>query len=97
VSNPPYLAEAEVPGLPVEVRDWEPEEALVSGPTGLEAIASVLAGAPAWLSARGSVVVELAPHQAGAAMALACSAGLAEVAVHDDLVGRARVLTARAH
>jgi release factor glutamine methyltransferase len=96
VSNPPYIAEAEVPGLPVVVREWEPKEALVSGPTGLEAIAHVLAGARAWLSAPGSVVVELAPHLADAAMAVARSAGLVEVAVHDDLVGRPRVLVARA-
>jgi release factor glutamine methyltransferase len=95
VSNPPYIAEAEVPRLPVAVRDWEPRGALVSGPTGLEAITEILAGAAAWLSAPGSVVVELAPHLAGAAMALARSSGLAEVAVHDDLAGRPRVLAAR--
>jgi release factor glutamine methyltransferase len=96
VSNPPYVSEAEVPGLPVEVRDWEPKEALVSGPTGLEAIAEVLAGASGWMSAAGSVVVELAPHLAGAATSLARAAGLAEVAVHDDLTGRPRILAARA-
>ena len=76
VSNPPYIAEAEVPRLPVEVRDWEPTGALVSGPTGLEAIAEILAGAAGWLSEGGSVVVELAPHLAGAAMALGVGSGL---------------------
>ena len=38
VSNPPYVAEHEVADLPADVADWEPRRALVSGPSGLEAI-----------------------------------------------------------
>lgn len=95
VSNPPYIATAEVPGLPAEVRDWEPTDALVAGPTGLEAITEILRGATRWLAAEGSVVVELAPHQAHAGVALAHSAGLARVEVAHDLAGRQRVLVAR--
>jgi release factor glutamine methyltransferase len=41
VSNPPYVA-ADDP-LPPEVADWEPHEALVSGPTGLEALERIIA------------------------------------------------------
>ena len=37
VSNPPYVAEHEVVELPADVADWEPRDALVSGPSGLEA------------------------------------------------------------
>lgn len=96
VSNPPYIAASEVPGLPAEVRDWEPTEALVAGPTGLDAITEILRGAPRWLQPGGSVVVELAPHQADAGVALAHSAGLSDVEVGDDLAGRQRVLVARA-
>ncbi|MGH9026661.1 MAG: N5-glutamine methyltransferase family protein, partial [Acidimicrobiia bacterium] len=40
VSNPPYVAEHET--LPPEVAEYEPREALVSGPTGLEAIEIVV-------------------------------------------------------
>lgn len=36
VCNPPYIAESEFSGLEVEVRDFEPKGALISGPTGLE-------------------------------------------------------------
>lgn len=96
VSNPPYVAQSEVAGLPGEVRDFEPRTALVPGPTGLEAIAEVLTGAPGWLCASGAVVVEMAPHQAGACAGLARSCGLAGVEVHEDLAGRQRVLVARA-
>ena len=97
VANPPYVAEAEVADLPRDVADWEPRAALVSGPTGLEAIEAVIAGAFAWFEPEGgALVVELAPHQAVAARALAAAAGFDEVDVRRDLTGRERVLVARA-
>lgn len=96
VSNPPYVAEHEFAGLPEEVRDHEPRSALVGGPTGLEALAEIIAGAPDWLSPGGSLVLELAPHQASQAVASARAAGFAEVEVRPDLSGRDRVLLARA-
>ncbi len=96
VSNPPYVAETEVPELPPVVAEWEPRLALVSGPTGLEAIDAILHEAPAWLDPQGAVlVIELAPHQAVQAAARARAAGFAEVEVHRDLAERDRVLVAR--
>ena len=95
VSNPPYVAEHEVASLPPSVIDWEPYGALVSGPTGLEAIEVVVAGAPEWLADAGVVVCELAPHLAESARQLAIDAGFAEVDVRPDLTGRDRVLVAR--
>jgi release factor glutamine methyltransferase len=93
VANPPYVGADEV--LPAEVADWEPAGALVAGPTGLEAVADILAGAPAWLRRPGAVVVEIAPHQAGIAVELAEAAGFDEVVVRPDLAGRARALVGR--
>ncbi len=95
VSNPPYVRADELAGLPDEVREHEPHGALVSGPTGLEAIAELLDAAPRWLAPGGAFVCELAPHQADAAAELARRAGLVDIAVHDDLTGRPRVLVAR--
>jgi release factor glutamine methyltransferase len=96
VSNPPYVAEHEVSDLPRDVADWEPRAALVSGPTGYEAIAAIVGGAREWLDPTGgSLVVELAPHQAERALELASDAGFSDARVDDDLVGRARVLVAR--
>jgi len=94
VSNPPYVGAGEE--LPPEVADWEPAGALVAGPTGLEAVASILADAPRWLRRPGAVVIELAPHQAEEATALALAAGFDDVDVHPDLNGRARALVGRA-
>ncbi len=77
------------------VADWEPHDALEAGPTGLEAIEAIVAGAPAWLSRPAALVVEIAPHQAPAVAALAASAGFAPVRVEADLAGRHRALVAR--
>src|SRR5215213_2952195 len=96
VSNPPYVAEHEVAELPRAVADWEPRAALVSGPTGYEALEVLVAGAQRWLDpAGGALVLELAPHQADRALELATDAGFPDVRVDRDLVGRARVLVAR--
>lgn len=97
VANPPYVADHERDDLPAEVIEWEPEEALFSGPTGLEALEAVVAGAPRWLSRPGALVVEVAAHQADAARRLAGAAGFdpAQVDVRADLSGRPRALSAR--
>ncbi|MDQ3107612.1 MAG: peptide chain release factor N(5)-glutamine methyltransferase [Actinomycetota bacterium] len=93
VSNPPYVGDDEL--LPDEVADWEPSEALRAGPTGLEDIAHIVGEAPAWLARPGVLVVELAPHQAGTAIALARDAGFTSAEVRLDLAGRERTLLAR--
>ena len=99
VSNPPYVSEEEWPVLASEVRR-EPRRALVAGPgsegtPGLAGVEAVLAQARDWLRRPGVVVVELAPHQADAATALARRLGYAKVRVERDLVGRLRALVAR--
>ena len=95
VSNPPYVSDAEMADLPAEVRDWEPRRALCSGATGLEDIERVVAGAPHWLARPGSLLVELAPHQAAIARRLARAAGFATATVWPDLAGRDRIVLAR--
>jgi release factor glutamine methyltransferase len=95
VANPPYVAESEVAGLPAVVADWEPRHALVSGPSGTEALEAIVGAAPDWLEPEGVLVLELAPHQATPLAELAATAGFASVEVHRDLTGRDRVLVAR--
>ena len=96
VTNPPYVAHHEVPDLPADVRDWEPEQALVSGgPLGLEDVERILHEAPAWLARPGSLLVEMAPHQTEEARRMARDAGFPSVSVWPDLTGRDRILQAR--
>lgn len=93
VSNPPYVAESDP--LPEEVARWEPLDALIPGPSGLEAIERIVAEAPAWLAPAGVLVVEIGETQSSAALDLATAAGFAVAEIHPDLAGRPRALVAR--
>lgn len=95
VSNPPYVAPEEMDELPDDVREWEPEVALLAADRGLADIATILREAPAWLARPGVVLLEMAPHQMVEAQQLAHDAGFASVSVWPDLAGRDRILRAR--
>jgi release factor glutamine methyltransferase len=95
VSNPPYVSQAEWEALDPTVRDHEPFGALVPGPTGLEAIESVLEQATRWLAPGGSLVVELAPGQSAHVTDRAAALGYVGATIRDDLAGRKRILVAR--
>jgi release factor glutamine methyltransferase len=96
VANPPYVASHEMADLPDDVREWEPEIALVSGgPAGLADVAAIVAEAPRWLARPGSLLVEMAPHQTDTARDLAQQAGFTSISIWPDLTGRDRVLQAR--
>ncbi|HVT78571.1 MAG TPA: peptide chain release factor N(5)-glutamine methyltransferase [Acidimicrobiales bacterium] len=88
VSNPPYVRTTDT--LPAEVAEWEPAEALVAGPDGLDAIRRIVAAAPAWLARPGALVIEHAPDQGDAIQQLMRDAGAEDVSTHNDLVGRPR-------
>jgi release factor glutamine methyltransferase len=93
VSNPPYIA-ADEP-LPAEVIEWEPVDALVAGPSGLESIGEVVRDAAAWLRRPGALEVEIGATQSEPARSLARDAGFGDVEVRADAAGRDRVLVAR--
>ena len=59
VSNPPYVSAIEYPRLPPDVRDHEPETALLAGANGLDVIAGILEGAPRFLKPGGRVGLEI--------------------------------------
>jgi release factor glutamine methyltransferase len=82
VANLPYVREDEWPGLPPEIRLWEPRSALVSGADGLDAIRSLVGGAPPGTR----LALEHAPDQAANVGAL-----LSEAETLADLSGRPRV------
>jgi release factor glutamine methyltransferase len=95
VANPPYISESEWADLDPEVRDFEPRRALVSGPTGTEAIDEILNAAPNWLTPYGTLVVEIAPHQAEDSSLRAIVSGFDAVVVRRDFAERSRALVAR--
>jgi release factor glutamine methyltransferase len=95
VSNPPYIAAGEMPGLAPEVRDHEPHLALTDGGDGLAAYRAIAAGARDHLTPGGRVLVEIGPTQGAAVFRLFEAGGLERVAIHPDLDERDRVVSAR--
>ncbi|MBK8004374.1 MAG: peptide chain release factor N(5)-glutamine methyltransferase [Gemmatimonadetes bacterium] len=95
VSNPPYLTEAELAALEPGVRDHEPALALASGPDGLAATRRLVQEAGRVLRPGGWLALEVDMLRAPAVAALAGTAGLMDVTVHEDLFGRARYVLAR--
>jgi release factor glutamine methyltransferase len=91
-ANVPYVPSGAIPMLPRDVRDHEPRLALDGGPDGLDVLRRVAARAGRWLAPGGVLLCEIGDDQGEAAAALLAGAGLAEVAVLPDLVGRDRIL-----
>ncbi len=93
VSNPPYVGDDEE--LPSEVADWEPVTALRAGPQGTDDLHVLISQAPEWLSAGGSLVLEMAPWQTSDARDAALAAGFVAAEVFADNTGRDRAVVAR--
>jgi release factor glutamine methyltransferase len=92
VSNPPYIASAEIESLQREVRDHDPMAALDGGIDGLEFYRSLAAGAGALLAEDGQVAVEIGFDQRETVAAIFLESGFKELAFHKDLGGRPRAL-----
>jgi release factor glutamine methyltransferase len=91
VANPPYLTPADLEAAPPELRH-EPAEALVAGPTGLEALLAVVAGAPSRLRDRGRLLLEVGAGQDASVAEAMRDAGLGGVETRADLAGVIRVV-----
>jgi release factor glutamine methyltransferase len=95
LANLPYVGEAEWEGLEPEIREHEPREALVPGPTGLEAIEALLAAVAALERPPATVALEIGADQGGAAKLLVEAAGYSDVEVRRDLAGLDRAVVGR--
>jgi len=93
VSNPPYVGESEEDSVQIEVRKFEPHNAVFAGPTGLEVIDRLIPQAHTVLRPGGWLVFEISGTIAYRVEKLL--AGWDEVAIRNDLQGIARVATAR--
>jgi len=95
VSNPPYVALADEPTLPREVREHEPHAALFAGATGAEIYGRLIEQARRGLNQRGILTLELGYNTADHALKIVREqTGWANVSITKDLAGIARVLAA---
>jgi release factor glutamine methyltransferase len=96
VSNPPYVPEADLSGLQPEVRDYEPVEALVGGPDGLDVIRRLVPQSAGALRPGGWLLFEFGYGQADGVRAIVASEPQLElVELRADLAGIPRVAIAR--
>ncbi len=94
VSNPPYIASADIAYLAPEVREHDPRQALDGGADGLAAYRTIAAIAPRLLLPAGHLVVEIGAGQESAVSELFVQSGLATAAVRHDLSSVPRALSA---
>ena len=95
MANLPYVSEAEWENLAPEIRDHEPREALVPGPTGLEAIRELLGGLEQLPERPGAIALEVGEGQAPEVIELVREAGFDAVEARRDLAGIERVVVGR--
>jgi len=97
LANLPYVAEPEWPSLQPEVTQWEPREALLAGPDGLDAIRGLLEECGRAFSrypreSSTTVALELGEGQAPAVAELLRGAGFGAIETRRDLAGIERVV-----
>ena len=96
VSNPPYIADGD-PEVQASVVVHEPHRALFAGDDGLDDLRVIVGESPEWLRSDGWLVVECGHRQCDAVRDLMITAGFdaTTLAVHHDLAGRPRFVSAR--
>ncbi len=93
VSNPPYVGESEEDEVQLEVRKFEPRNAVFAGPTGLEVIERLIPQAHKALCPGGWLIFEISGTIADRVRKLL--AGWRDVQLANDLQGIARLAKAR--
>jgi release factor glutamine methyltransferase len=93
VSNPPYVGEAEEDQVQLEVRKFEPRQAVFAGHTGMEVIERLIPQAREILKPDGWLVIEISGTIAERIQK--ALAGWGNVTIANDLQGIARVASAQ--
>jgi release factor glutamine methyltransferase len=95
LSNPPYVADRDVPGLQREVRDFEPRVALTPGGDGLAVIRRLLTDAPRFLAPGGCLLFEIGFDQHERVAQLIDPRTWTLLDIHQDLQGIPRTVALR--
>ena len=95
VSNPPYIASAEIKELDRSVRDYEPVWALDGGEDGLRFYKAIIKYWKSLLRPGGFLLFEVGENQAGDVADMLMSAGFSRSATRRDTQGIERVVIGR--
>jgi release factor glutamine methyltransferase len=94
VSNPPYIADAEIETLEPEVAQWEPRLALSGGEDGFDCYRAIIPELPRLMCDDGFAFLEVGMGQSPKVVAMADEAGLLVKGVRRDLGGIERCVIA---
>ncbi len=92
VANLPYVSERDWGDLQREVTEWEPREALLAGPDGLDVLRSAV---PVLAAVTGTLALEIGQGQAAAVGELLRAAGYTAIESRPDLAGIERLVIGR--
>ena len=92
VSNPPYIPSADIAGLDVSVKDYEPRAALDGGPDGLDFYRSICERWKQALIPGGRLYFEVGIGQADRVLRIMRGQGFGDIQLVDDLGGIPRVV-----
>ena len=95
-ANPPYIPEAEIASLQVDIREFEPHLALSGGADGLDVIRRLILDARPRLTPGGCLAMELHHDQAARVRELLAAAGYEAIETTRDYGGHQRVVSAAA-
>ena len=96
VSNPPYIAAEEYEKLPAGVKNYEPQDALLAGKSGLEFYEKLIYQAGGFLKKNGWLLLEIGAKQEAGVRKITEAAGFYDnIEMRRDYAGLPRVIKAR--
>jgi release factor glutamine methyltransferase len=96
VSNPPYIKRGDIKNLQLEIKDWEPVEALDGGENGLDYYRAIIPEAKGYLKREGFLIFEIGAGQSEEVRKIAKDAGFGNISLIKDYAGIERIFVARA-
>jgi release factor glutamine methyltransferase len=94
ISNPPYLSSEDTASAPLEVRGFEPAEALTAAENGFKDLNAIIHAAPRFLCAGGLLALETGINQHAMLLKQVKAAGFSRSESRPDLAGRDRFILA---
>jgi release factor glutamine methyltransferase len=94
VSNPPYIRRDDIRNLQLEIKGWEPVEALDGGEDGLDYYRTIIPEANGYLKEGGYLILEIGADQSRGVRRIAEGAGFVNICLIKDYAGIERIFVA---
>jgi release factor glutamine methyltransferase len=95
VSNPPYIKRDDIKNLQLEIKDWEPVEALDGGEDGFDYYRNIIPEVKGYLKRGGYLILEIGAGQSEEVIKIAKDAGFRNISLIKDYAGIERIFVAK--